>query len=506
MSPTDRLKARAGLEACLRRLRDVQPRFAECAAHALGVFQEGPGDAMNSAYHSRDAAARFLGYALDRVLLAQPLSYSSPPMTHSGPYCLFLRDDATAGTPDPAATLNRQLAALRPIFDALHQVVSSAPPDAMAARLPARVSSWWEALFHLAVHFPDTFLSAGRVRWAAEAVGPPRRGLLSCWGEELIRFGGGAAPAADAVPGAMWVGLQHDVFASTEAAIHCLLAHLAEPAPQAEAEAVYATFTGLRARFAVLARCRHSWQGGQSLAAPRLVKFASTFTTGPTGEWCDFPMQTAFARLLLARCHADAEYLFHRGTPTEEADLWAEAGAALPASIGDGASMFSTAELNEDGGYSFGLGCGTPYLNPDPAARWVRFVFNVLNDTRVDVRWRDKPTGRVQFIEPLYGDAVLNCDFAAASALAIQRAGLVRRGQAAHLPESVDQTATPRHGRGRPRNNKWRLDQSIHDSLKAGESIERLIKEHGIGVEELHKAAGRHRTRQYREEKNRRTK
>jgi len=427
-------------------------------------------------------------------------------MTHSGPYCLVLRDDAAAMTADPAATLGRQRAALRPIFDALHQVVTAAPPDALAARLPDRVSSWWEALFHLAVHFPGTFLDAGRVRWAAEAAGPPRRGLLSCWGEELIRFAGGAAPAADAVPGAMWVGLEHDVFSSTEAAIHCLLAHLADPAPPAETDVVYATFTGLRARFAALARCRHPRQGGQSPAPPRLVKFASTFTTGPTAEWCDFPMRTAFERLPLARHHADIEYLFHRDTMTEEAELWAEAGAALPASIGDGALMFSTAELNEFGGYSLGFDCGTPYLNPDPAARWVRFVFNRLRRDRVSIRWHDKPTGGAGFAEPLYGDAVLDCDFSAASAVAIQRAGLVRRGPAVPPPGRVNQPGPPRPARGRPQVGNWRLDKSIYDSLKAGESIDRLLKEHAMNLEELRKAEGRHRTRQYREEKKRRTK
>ena len=160
MSPFDRDKARKGLEACLRRLRDAQLRFAECAAHALGCFLEGPGDAINSAFYSPDAAARFLGFPRGRVVVAQPLSHSTPPMTHSGPYFLFLRGDAAAAAPDQdsAAALNRQLTALRPIFEGLHQVVSAAPADAMATRLPVRVSSWWEALFHLAVHFPTTFL------------------------------------------------------------------------------------------------------------------------------------------------------------------------------------------------------------------------------------------------------------------------------------------------------------------------------------------------------------
>ena len=72
MSPFDRDKTRKGLEACLRRLQEAQPRFAECAAHALGFFLEGPGDALNSAFHSADAAARFLGFPRERVAFAHP--------------------------------------------------------------------------------------------------------------------------------------------------------------------------------------------------------------------------------------------------------------------------------------------------------------------------------------------------------------------------------------------------------------------------------------------------
>ena len=100
----------------------------------------------------------------------------------------------------------------------------------------------------------------------------------------------------------------------------------------------------------------------------------------------------------------------------------------MPPSIGDGALMFSTAELKDSGEYTFGFGCGTPYLNPDPAARWVRFVFNQLKNDCVEVRWRDKPTGPADFVQPLHGDAVLRCDFAAASCVSPRRFASVLYG------------------------------------------------------------------------------
>jgi len=157
--------------------------------------------------------------------------------------------------------------------------------------------------------------------------------------------------------------------------------------------------------------------------------------------------------------------------------------------------MFSTAELNEFGEYSFGLGCGTPYLNPDPAARWVRFVFNRLRDDRVSIRWHDKPSRRAGFIEPLYGNAVLDCNFAAASALAIQRAGLVcgRPASIAAAP-GTPQPANSRapKKRGRRRVNNSLIDQNIAEAKAAGTPVAELAKRYGMTEEHIKNAAKRH--------------
>ena len=175
----------------------------------------------------------------------------------------------------------------------------------------------------------------------------------------------------------------------------------------------------------------------------------------------------------------------------------------------DGALMFSTVEVKERGGLAFGVSCGIPYLAPDPAARWVRFVFNLLRDDCVEIRWRDKPTGPADFVRPLYGDAVMRCEFAAASAIAIKRAGLVSRRPAVVAsppPQQVERTDPPRNPRGRPRNGKWLIDQSISEAIKAGEPIERLAQQLDMSEDELQRASGRHRTRLYREAQKQRTK
>ena len=451
MSPFDLDNLLAGLESCRRRLRDVQPRFAESPAHAVGYFLEGPGDLVDLALHSADTAANFLDLPAGRVALAQLPDRACDFMRlQSGFYCLYLPDDGAVATTDAPAALARQRSALRPIFDALTQTLNAARDNDADGRLPpAWRLSWWEALFHLAVHFPTTFLRATRERWGEDArgpAGPVRRA------ESLLQFDRDRA-FRDVVPGVIWVQLRGDVWTSTERAIEDLITHLTRADPL---EAGLDALTELYTAFNDISKSEQSMiyhKGGADFSnyaaqakAERLVKVSSTFETGPVPQWCDFNFGFGFTNLLLARYNAEAEYFLYRGSGAEDQGLWAAAGAMLSPANHDSDLMFATPEWTQPwaGGAVRGQSCEPAFLNPDPKARWVRFVFNIFNDFGIQVRWSDTPAGPVYTVDyargttptlarwrdtptgpagtgwPIYGDASLPCDFDTASAIVVK--------------------------------------------------------------------------------------
>ena len=106
-------------------------------------------------------------------------------------------------------------------------------------------------------------------------------------------------------------------------------------------------------------------------------------------------------------------------------------------------------------GRSGSTSCGRAELDPDPAARWVRFVFNSLrqNDsTGEEVRFHyEEPRRGVPFPwHDIYGYATLPNGFFAASARAIELANLLPAEVATATPEASPSIAPQSTAAGRP--------------------------------------------------------
>jgi hypothetical protein len=413
MSRLDTVEAVRDLDRHLRRLRDARTRFADAPVRGLAAFIEGPEHRDHFLLHNADAGIRFLNTGRHHVTLARPMTHGLP---HSGPYYAYIHNHL------PAETLAAQVAALTPVLDGFFQTLGMLSPRVSRPLLPADLTSGWEAVFHLACHFPRTQFGVFRGRWERPGGDPA---TLPWYRDEfLTRFAGPRGEMHDIHSHVIWAGLEDDFWASTEAALERVRDFLEPPDPAPAAD-----FADLHARFTAVGRAFPSYDALRSVR-PRVVKFGGTFDTPPTAEWCDFPLHIECQKLPLSRNHADAEYLVYRDAVEGYGELWAEAGRALAGVAVDGPVMFTCETLFESPAYRAAWHCGPAYLNPAPAARWARFVFRTLRGDGVEVRWRNPPAGPEDFDRPLYGDAVLATDFAAASALAIERAGLLcRSGQ-----------------------------------------------------------------------------
>jgi hypothetical protein len=252
------------------------------------------------------------------------------------------------------------------------------------------------------------------------------------------------APCEDIVPGVIWSRLIGDVFTATAAAVELLIEWLERPpAPHPDWSDVRERFRRLHAGFTTLAERDRRWPrppAGQPeppahlrpWPEARLVKVASSFRMPPAREWCDFPMEFEFQSMPLARHHADAEYLFSRHLSGDFLALAEQAGAALPPTAPDAPVLFTrpTPEEQLPPDIIAGWSVGCSGLDPNPVARWVRFVFNSLRATdpggdSVAVQFLDPPPDRRNPFPVLYGYAALPNGFFAASARAIERAGLL---------------------------------------------------------------------------------
>lgn len=449
MSDYHTAQALQGLRAVLARLRDDGARFRDNPVSAVGLFLEGHGLSDPHALGYPLEVARFLGVPASHLWQVANYTFAHRDTSHDGPYFVYLPCVGRREQADAQARIAEQVGALDRYLPHLHRLTRQLPPTARRM-LPAEPECWWASLFHLAVHHPRMFLEASRERWV-NVTGPAPH-AAGVWRqtfphpqrvpEHRFHVYGFQPPCEDFVPGVIWSRLDGDVFAATAAAVEALIERLEPPPPAPDMAAVRQRFAELHVEFSALAEAERPFLrrpadtdglaagpfGGPHL---RLVKVASSFRMPPAAGWCGFPMELAFDTLPLARHHADAEFLFTRGLFTNFGDVSERAGAALPPSAYDGQVLF--ARPMTDGlppGVVAGSRVGCSALNPRPAARWVRFVFNSLraNDPdgrSVEVRFLDPtPDPRNPFPD-VFGYAALPNGFFTASARAIELAGLL---------------------------------------------------------------------------------
>jgi hypothetical protein len=461
----------AGLAQCLKRLESDEVRFRDRPLRAVGMFPEG-GRAALDHLCGPHAAAAFLHIDPRFVRMLHSVAFSAVhDPTHDGPYHVYL---SPRDYPDPADAereLDRQVRALRAVEPQLMALVGEIPEPHASRLLPADPENWCKVLFHLAVHRRPAFLRANRLRWVdvtgpAPGVDPERTIRLPypCedrWHE--LRFqmwrSGSRAPTADRVPGVIWSQLADDVFTSSAAAVRWLIAELRRPPrPGPGAAVVHRHFGPLYEHFARRgALDRHSCDlvassPGAAAWLPEIqvVKVADSFRTPPAGDWNDFSEGTAYEEVWLSRLHADAEYFLYRGLASDFEQLCREAGNALPDRVeADRPVMFHRRAEPRPGivevrqvrgrssvGIEFHPPDPTPpipprgtALNPDPVARWVRFVCNALRahdpqEEYVRFHYPDTPAP-THPVRDLFGYVTFPVGFFAASARAIEVAGLV---------------------------------------------------------------------------------
>ena len=430
------------LSHCLFGIEYRHKCFLDAPVRALGCFIEGPGERIDSAPES-PLIAKYLGLPLDHVTKVEGMLFSdSKDAIHQGPYFVYLPTEEVADGVNPRAEIARQIENLSSSFDSIERALQQTRDEAVAQRyLPHAKAKWWEILFHLAVHCSEPLLHANRRRWL-KIIGPdpgvdPRSTFPLRYPQESkvsefrIQMGVMQAPFEDLVPRVMWSMLIDDVYTSTAQALKIISGMLKETnEPQQEnPETIRATLGALRVRFEEWARTEEF--GRNHLATSdsssilqggmRLVKVASTFETPPAHLWPGNPLGVVYQSLRLSQRYADAEYLLYGHQSEEIMRICSEAGQCLPASTPDHAVLFIR-KRELPNGISFGQSCGMAYLNPEPTARWVRFVFNFLqqrNDCDLSIEWESDPIYIRGGYEPLYGSAFFDKGFANACVRAI---------------------------------------------------------------------------------------
>jgi hypothetical protein len=319
--------------------------------------------------------------------------------------------------------IDRRLPELDRIAAEVVPLIRQLPPAAAEYLSIPDSSNWWRILFHLAWHFPRTFLKSIRQRVLTD-------GKQDAMVDETACQLDGMREWTDVIEGTIYGALEHDAYRSSEAAVR-FLSQVAQGqttrprpnGPPAIPDAARRKFADLRGWFE---RCSET---GKSLSrgfdtSCKFVKLADSFTTPPASEWAQWESGGCVEKACrLSRLDDHQEFFQIRGPATGQfLELATEAGCALPAELfPDKPVLFNDTEMLPRGIY---IEHAAPYpvMVRDPFERWVGFVYSTIRRHRPEALtiWWGTREGPMS-----YGMATLDRDIYAASALAIDLAGLV---------------------------------------------------------------------------------
>lgn len=411
----------AGFEACARRLAEERNRHDYVPLHVAICHPEGPGASI---LQEDGLFVPLLNHAdyTPRVTVS-----TYPPDAFAVAFYIS-RDCGFI----PTERVNGLIRRVEGVVGEIQNLCRQLPTRVREAlRLPEG-RDWWRTMYHLAWHFDRPFLASHRVRLLAW------QGEGAMHTDETCIQQYGIGDRGDVLPGLIFGTLKHDALTASEAAVGVLIDAIrgSAPLPGTASGEVGRVFARLRAQFLQAAEGEESLPGGMDTTV-KLLRFSDSFTTPPATEWAAVESGGCLEKWWrLARINADQEFCQVRGPATRYYETLAtEAGNALPAGVPDCPALFDD-QRTFPNGFVARIAGPTPILSPGPAERWLRFVFSTLKHCRpeeLQIRWGTEagPTS--------YGMATLKRNFCAASALAIELAGLAPAASLADLEAASQQ-------------------------------------------------------------------
>jgi hypothetical protein len=232
----------------------------------------------------------------------------------------------------------------------------------------------------------------------------------------------------DILPRCIYCEAKGGLFAESARSLEFLVERLENPFPHfqtADRDRLLSQFASLHRQFTEESQRLGSSVNSADFQVPqsRVLKTSNSFTTPPATEWSGLDLRGEIQMIWLGRWN-DLECWIGRHLPPEFSQLAMHAGQLLP-EFPDQPLMF-TRDLAGEGELSHPVGCSRFVLNPAPVARWIRFVFGCLmmrKAAELTVTFHSTKSDP-RFAYDLYGEALTNLDFFAASALAIELSGL----------------------------------------------------------------------------------
>jgi hypothetical protein len=430
------------LGECRRRLSELRARPDYVPIFCAMFRTEGSGMAI----HAED----LFGPVLGRHPRQERRHFSND----ENPYAVafFLDGNGESEPIEPA------IRAVEAITNVALRLLSSLPNPVRERLVLPRGACWWRVGFHLAWHFRQPFLHAVRER------------LLTADGTKFLRAEDvfvqmhGAAGQKDLLSGLIYRRLEHDLCTCSEAAIDVVIDALQSCQPTAMvAPSLSPEQQGLFRRLLA------DFEFGARAALPhkvecKLLKLANWYETPPATDWAELEVGGCTERFLtLSKLNDQCEICQVRGPATDWlCDLAGQAGEALPVqNFPDVPILFDNKRPNQEG-ILIGMSGPRPVMNRNPVGRWVGFVFALLKQLgheALTIRWM---TG----MGPLgHGLATLDRDLFAASALAIDLAGLAgERAEAAPAPQT-DAVRMPSNPPG-PDFNGWTFREAPTEQIE----------------------------------------